>query len=471
VVSGTGGKARFVVENYGDSELARRHGVTRYPAIFVDDILVATPKDFGFYGTGEGEGEGRYAPWRSAESHARFRADLARMVERVLAGDESAVRAEAATSASGTTETPTLPELELVDLEGRPITRETLAGRAVLVEFWATWCPPCRGTLSWLGMLRDRFGERVEVVAIAIESDEADVRKLAGELALPVRFAMGSPAVARSFGDLSAVPTLYLFDAGGRAREVFYGAPPDLHARAERALEAALAGPDGAQPPEATREGEARGATRPPSDPRGAVRSSPRAHEGGAENAVRPLEASPDRDLVPGRYRRVGFSPSVTFAVGPGWRAVQDHEGFFDVQRHAGTPDVIAVQLATPVGHASAADAMAALRARPGLVASDTAPVTIGGVRGLRVVVDAADPDIDAERFVEVLRVPPGPISIASGRRLQVTFLDTTDGVLAVLVGGSARRWDEAVAASEPVLASLEIGAAAASDPGRESVR
>jgi len=54
-------------------ELARRFGVTRYPAMFVDDVLVATPKDFGFYGKGEGGGEGRYAPLKSAASHERLR--------------------------------------------------------------------------------------------------------------------------------------------------------------------------------------------------------------------------------------------------------------------------------------------------------------------------------------------------------------------------------------------------------------
>ena len=54
-VAGFGGQARFVSENYGDSKLARRFGVTHYPAIFVDDVLVATPSDFGFYGKGEKE--------------------------------------------------------------------------------------------------------------------------------------------------------------------------------------------------------------------------------------------------------------------------------------------------------------------------------------------------------------------------------------------------------------------------------
>ena len=75
-----------MVENYGDSQLAKRFGVKRYPAIFVDDVLVATPKDFGWFGKGEGKDEGRYAPLKSAASHERFRSDLARMLRLVARG-------------------------------------------------------------------------------------------------------------------------------------------------------------------------------------------------------------------------------------------------------------------------------------------------------------------------------------------------------------------------------------------------
>ena len=95
-----GGRARFVSENYGDSELAKRFGVTRYPAIFVDDVLVATPDDFGFYGKGEAEEGGRYAPLKSAASHERFRADLSRMIALILAGRKDVARAEAAPAKS-----------------------------------------------------------------------------------------------------------------------------------------------------------------------------------------------------------------------------------------------------------------------------------------------------------------------------------------------------------------------------------
>jgi thiol-disulfide isomerase/thioredoxin len=235
VVADTKGRARFVSENYGDSKLAKRFGVTRYPAIFVDDILVATPKDFGFYGTGEGAKDGRYAPFiKNAANQDEFRAALARMVSLVLSGRKDAARAQGVTaSVEGIA---ALPAFALTDLEGHAVTRESLAGRPVLFEMWATWCPPCRGTLGWLGELKKRHGDDLAVVTVAVESDEADVRKIMDETKLPVIWAMGTPELVRGFGDIGGVPTLFLFDGTGRAAGTFFGAPPGLHAEVEGKL-------------------------------------------------------------------------------------------------------------------------------------------------------------------------------------------------------------------------------------------
>jgi thiol-disulfide isomerase/thioredoxin len=234
------GRVRFAVENYGDSALASRFGVTRYPAIFVDDVLIATPKDFGFYGKGEGASAGRYAPWRDATSHERFRADLTRMLREVLEGKREALRSELAPPAEATAKRrlspAVMPTFTIPALVGGTVSSTALVRKPVLVEFWATWCPPCRGTLIWLGELKRQYGDRLEVVALGVESDPEDVRKVVQGLSLPLRWAMASPDLALAFGDLSAVPTLFLFDAEGRTQEIFYGAPPDLHERAERAL-------------------------------------------------------------------------------------------------------------------------------------------------------------------------------------------------------------------------------------------
>ncbi len=236
MVNASGGRARFVVENYGASALARRFGVTRYPAIFVDDVLVATPKDFGFYGSGEGDRSGRYAPLRSAASHERLRADLTRMIDLLAAGRTAEARAVAAPREGG--DIAALPAFSVRDVAGRPLSRDALAGRMVLVEFWATWCPPCRSTLAWLGGLQKRYGDRVAVVALAIESDEAEVREVAKSLDPSVRVALARPELVRAFGDLGAVPTLFAFDGSGRTAGVFFGAPPTLHADVEAVLEA-----------------------------------------------------------------------------------------------------------------------------------------------------------------------------------------------------------------------------------------
>ena len=238
MVQDFGGRAAFVTENYGESELARRNGVTRYPAIFVDDVLVATPKDFGFYGSGEGGGGGRYVPWKSAASHERFRADLTRMLDLILAGKKDQAKAAARPARAG--EIAELPALALTDLDGHAIAGGDLAGRAVLVEFWATWCPPCRGTLGWIGELKKTHGDRLAVVTVAIESDSARVRAVADELAIPARWVLGSPEIARAFGDVSAVPTLLLFGPDRRLAGAFYGAPPGMHAEAESRLASIL---------------------------------------------------------------------------------------------------------------------------------------------------------------------------------------------------------------------------------------
>jgi len=156
------------------------------------------------------------------------------MIRLLLAGRKDEARAQAAPAETGPVAS--LPALAIRDLDGRAVTPEDLAGRVVLVEFWATWCPPCRGTLAWLGELKRAHGDRLVVLAAAVESEEPEVRRVRDQIVGPLRFAVATPEMARAFGDVSAVPTLFLFDAQGRTAGAFYGAPPSLHADAEKAL-------------------------------------------------------------------------------------------------------------------------------------------------------------------------------------------------------------------------------------------
>lgn len=235
MVEGYKGRARFVSENWGESRLAERYGVKKYPAVFVGDVLVAKPEDFG----GWGRNTGRYAPWREASSHEKFKRDLARMIDVALAGGDVGPAAAATGGAGADAEIEALPAFSWKDLEGRGVETAGLEGQVVVVEFWATWCPPCRSTLQWLGEVERRYGERVTVVAVAVESEEPQVRELTKTLA-GVRVVMGPDAVVAPFGTVTSVPTMLVFDARGRRAAAFYGAPPDLHAKAGRVLEELL---------------------------------------------------------------------------------------------------------------------------------------------------------------------------------------------------------------------------------------
>jgi thiol-disulfide isomerase/thioredoxin len=229
------GRVRFVEENFGESELADRFGILHYPAIFVDEALIANPWDFVDW---PGTPKGRYVPWLEAPNREKFVRDLETFVQRRLAG-ENVEGVAASDRASPRFPVAELPAFEAVSLSGAKLTRESLLGRVTLVEFWATWCPPCRSTLSFLGELERADPKRIAVMAIAVSSAEAEVRKLLAEIeGGPSDAILGSDDLVSRFGPVLAVPTLMVFGPDGMTLQVFYGAPPDLHERVRAILEA-----------------------------------------------------------------------------------------------------------------------------------------------------------------------------------------------------------------------------------------
>lgn len=221
-----GDRVRFAVEDFGASPRADRFGIDKYPAIFVDEALVARPEDFYAWG---GEGKGKYLPWNEVASRRKFQSDLRRMIEIRLAGGE----VPSLTPATGGEAAPRpLPAIELVDLKGAKFRFDELQGKPILVEFWATWCPPCLQTLTWLRQVDGK----ANVVAIVVESEKKDIDRALAKFKPPGRVVLGTSEILAAFGGIPAVPTLILADGKGRIVRVFYGAPPDLHEQIQREL-------------------------------------------------------------------------------------------------------------------------------------------------------------------------------------------------------------------------------------------
>ena len=229
-----GGKVKVVTEEYGNSPTATRFGVRRYPVVFVDDVLVARPKDFGFAGS-EDVGAGRYVPWREPQNQARFKDDLRRFVNKRLEG-EAVAGFDAADVTEAADDGPAvLPALPATDFTGTSI--PDAKGRVVLVEMWATWCPPCLATMKWMNELQKGHGDRMTIVAVAVDSKEEDVRKVMADLKPSYHVVVGSSDLLKALGSVAAVPKLFIFDGAGRRAEVMYGAAPDLHQRIQAAVD------------------------------------------------------------------------------------------------------------------------------------------------------------------------------------------------------------------------------------------
>ena len=235
-----GTRVKVVTEDYGNSEMAKRFGVRRYPVVFVDNVLVARPKDFGFGGA-EDVSKGMYVPWKEPANQERFKTDLRTMVTQRLRGEKVAgVSAEGLSNEDAADGPATLPELTLRDINGQTLQASQLSGRIVLVEMWATWCPPCRSTLQWLKTIQQQHKDRLTVIAITVDSKLEDVQKLMSDLQPGYHVVMASPDVLDPFGPVAAVPKMFLFDSNGKRAQVFYGAPTDLHQQVDKHLKQLL---------------------------------------------------------------------------------------------------------------------------------------------------------------------------------------------------------------------------------------
>ncbi len=188
------------------------------------------------------------------------------------------------------------------------------------------------------------------------------------------------------------------------------------------------------------------------SGPDGTSSEAPSRSPEPSEAAVSELVATGE-PLEPGTYTRSGFEPRITIELNGDWQAVQLLDGFFDVQQLVGSPDVIAVQFARPTDVADAEAAVAAVNANDALTVVESSESLMDGMEGLQVTVENA-----GTAHATVFVVPPGPLGIDPGRRLWMAFFDTDDGLLAIMVGGSVARWEDALLAAEPVLESVTIG-------------
>jgi len=116
------------------------------------------------------------------------------------------------------------PDFTLKTLEGQEITLSQLKGKVVLLDFWATWCGPCRESIPHLIQLYKNYRES-GFVLVGMNVDKGDVEvvhRFVKSMDIPYPIVIASDEVARNYR-VTSIPTTFFIDKGGKIREKIIG--------------------------------------------------------------------------------------------------------------------------------------------------------------------------------------------------------------------------------------------------------
>lgn len=111
------------------------------------------------------------------------------------------------------------PDLTLVDMEGRTASLSKLKGRVVVINFWATWCPPCRREFPSMERLRQKMsGKPVEILAVNEGEDASVIETFLSTLDIQPGFPilLDRDGMAMGFWPVRGLPTTFIIDKRGR---------------------------------------------------------------------------------------------------------------------------------------------------------------------------------------------------------------------------------------------------------------
>jgi thiol-disulfide isomerase/thioredoxin len=109
------------------------------------------------------------------------------------------------------------PEFKLDGLDGRPLSLAGMRGKVILLNFWATWCGPCRAEIPDLIELQNKYKDRLQIIGLTVDDDDADlVKKVVEHAGINYPVALASPEVRFMYGGIAALPTSFMLDIEGR---------------------------------------------------------------------------------------------------------------------------------------------------------------------------------------------------------------------------------------------------------------
>jgi len=142
----------------------------------------------------------------------------------LLTATPATMRAEPARAAAA-------PAWSLKDVDGNTVSSARFKGKVVVLDFWATWCGPCKSEIPGYVALQKKYGpDGLVIVGVSVDDDgpgrTALVKKFMQSLGMNYTVVFSSDDVVSAFGGLDAIPTTFLIDRDGVIRDKKVGAEP-----------------------------------------------------------------------------------------------------------------------------------------------------------------------------------------------------------------------------------------------------
>ncbi|MDZ4815938.1 MAG: TlpA disulfide reductase family protein [Verrucomicrobiota bacterium] len=121
------------------------------------------------------------------------------------------------------------PAWELKDIDGKTVKLSDFKGKVILLDFWATWCPPCREEIPGFINLQKKYGDKgVVIIGVSVDEGGPDVvKKFAQKLGVNYPMLMASPELPDQYGGIEGIPTTFIIDKTGKIVDIHVGMTPE----------------------------------------------------------------------------------------------------------------------------------------------------------------------------------------------------------------------------------------------------
>lgn len=125
----------------------------------------------------------------------------------------------------GITKATPAPDFTLESLDGKNMRLSDLRGKAVLLNFWATWCAPCKIEMPWFVELQNQYGSQgLQIVGVAMDdSSKEDIAKFAKDMGVNYPVLLGKEAVGEAYGGVPALPETFFIGRDGKIVDKIIG--------------------------------------------------------------------------------------------------------------------------------------------------------------------------------------------------------------------------------------------------------